>query len=194
MPLITDYADVDQLKAFMRIPDAVDDAELGLAITAASRAIDYQTRRAFGRVDAPQQMLYGPVWSAFACEWQVAMDDLHDATGLLVEVGGQELPDWELGPANAHAHGRPWTLLRILSGYTDGPVTVSSPSFGWTEVPDAVTLACLLQASRFHNRRNSPYGVAGSPEMGNELRLLARLDPDVAVTLAAYTRTRRVVG
>jgi hypothetical protein len=47
-----------------------------------------------------------------------------------------------------------------------------------------VEQATLLQASRFHARRFSPYGVAGSPELGSELRLLAKLDADVELALS----------
>jgi hypothetical protein len=58
--------------------------------------------------------------------------------------------------------------------------------WGWTAVPVAVKQATLLQASRFFSRRHSPYGVAGSPELGSEIRLLARVDPDVGVSLRDY--------
>lgn len=47
------------------------------------------------------------------------------------------------------------------------------------EIPASVQLATLIQGSRLVSRRNSPYGVAGSPEMQSELRLLSELDPDV---------------
>jgi hypothetical protein len=46
----------------------------------------------------------------------------------------------------------------------------------------------LLQASRLDFRRVAPAGVAGSPETGSEVRLLARVDPDVAVSLKDYIR------
>ena len=48
--------------------------------------------------------------------------------------------------------------------------------------------ATLLQASRLAARRDSPFGVAGSPDAGSEMRLLARVDPDVAVALEPYRR------
>lgn len=53
-------------------------------------------------------------------------------------------------------------------------------------VPDSIKLACLLQASRFFIRREAPFGIAGSPEAGSELRLLAKVDPDVEVILGPY--------
>ena len=58
-------------------------------------------------------------------------------------------------------------------------------------VPSSVKLAVLLQASRWVKRREAPFGIAGSPEMGNELRLLAKLDPDVMVLLAGHGELHR---
>ena len=60
----------------------------------------------------------------------------------------------------------------------------------WTPISplSIVGLTGVPEASRWFARRNSPYGIAGSPEMGSELRLLAKLDPDVAVMLAGKVR------
>jgi len=57
-------------------------------------------------------------------------------------------------------------------------------------VPTTVKQATLLQASRVFARREAPFGVAGSPDMGSELRLLEKVDPDVAVMLVPYVRNR----
>lgn len=51
-------------------------------------------------------------------------------------------------------------------------------------VPAAVRMGTLIQAARFFKRKDSPFGIAGSPEMGNETRLLSRLDPDVALLVS----------
>jgi hypothetical protein len=51
-------------------------------------------------------------------------------------------------------------------------------------------MAARIQAGRFSIRQESLYGVAGSPAAGSELRLLARVDPDVGVSLANYVRPR----
>jgi len=53
-------------------------------------------------------------------------------------------------------------------------------------------VATVLQANRLLKRRHAPFGVAGSPELGSELRLLARVDPDVAVSLRGLGRMRAV--
>jgi hypothetical protein len=54
--------------------------------------------------------------------------------------------------------------------------------FGWNSVPPEVNSACIIQASRIFNRRQSPFGIAGSPDIGT-VRLLSRLDADVEALL-----------
>jgi hypothetical protein len=53
-------------------------------------------------------------------------------------------------------------------------------------VPTGVILAALIQANRYYKRRDAWAGVAGSPDMGNEIRLLAQLDPDVQTMLKPH--------
>jgi hypothetical protein len=90
---------------------------------------------------------------------------------------------------NAAQTGRPFTKLYVDDDSAAKPTTerhgvTISAVWGWDAVPVPVEQATLLQASRFHARRFSPYGVAGSPEAGSEMRLLAKLDPDVELALA----------
>lgn len=101
-----DYATVEELASYARITDDADNAELALAISAASRVIDRYCSRSFGEDEE--------------------------------------------------------------------------------EIPSAVKQACLIQASRFFTRRYAPFGVAGSPDSGSEIRLLAKVDVDVAVILGPY--------
>ena len=56
----------------------------------------------------------------------------------------------------------------------------------FSPVPASVKLATEMQASRWAKRRDAPFGVAGSPELGSELRLLPKLDPDVEVLLSGH--------
>lgn len=182
------YVEVADLKHFLKIPvdDVEDDVELALAIPAASRAVDLATGRQFGIVDAVEERVYEPHWDRGRCTWVVAIDDLMTETGLVVSDGTDAITDYTLEPRNAVKKGKPWTRLAFESGA--GPEVTIEASWGWTAVPEAIEQATLLQASRFFSRRTSPYGVAGSPDLGNELRLLARVDPDVAVTIAPYIR------
>ncbi|MGH3735837.1 MAG: hypothetical protein ACRDT6_09490 [Micromonosporaceae bacterium] len=189
-----DYATVAELKSFLRIGDTADDAELALAVAAASRAVDLHTHRQFGQVAAAEERLFTACWDRRPRRWTVELDDVQDLTGLTVTVEGGPITVFTLEPVNAAQKGKPYTGLVVD---TDSAVTPTSDEhgvtvtarWGWTAVPAPVKEATLLQASRFHARRDSPYGVAGSPELGSELRLLARVDADVGVALGKFVRS-----
>jgi hypothetical protein len=191
-----DYITTDELKDYVRVGDAVDDVELELAATAASRAVDTWCNRQFGVVAAAVERTYAAWYDGGRCAWMVDVDDLMTVTDLAVAVDGTAVTDYSLEPGNAAADGKPWTRLAFgdeAEATPDGTVgqVAITARWGWTDVPSAVALATRLQASRFASRRDSPYGVAGSPSDGSELRLLARVDPDVAVALRGYVRPRR---
>lgn len=193
-----DYVSTADLAAYLRIEDSVDDTELGLASSAASRAVDRYTNRQFGVVTA-EERFYTPRWDRRRCRWIVEFDDLMSETGTdyqLQDADGNDvgaIDAYTLEPVNAAAEGKPWTrmVVKPTSSYTptgiDNEAAFTAP-WGWTAVPDPVEQATRLQASRFFVRRNAPFGIAGSPESGSEMRLLARVDPDVAVILGPYIR------
>lgn len=187
------YATAADLKAFVRIDDTLDDTQVDLAVEAASRAVDEHCGRQFGLVDAPEARRYTPLpvrSRRRRTAWVVPIDDLMTEDGLEVATEAGVITSYRLRPANGPATGAPWTELLIEGVYLHGDddeVEVTA-TWGWSQVPTAVKQATLLQASRLLSRRNSPYGVAGSPELGSELRLLAKVDPDVAVTLGPYVR------
>jgi uncharacterized phiE125 gp8 family phage protein len=184
-----DYVTAAELKSYLRITDTADDAELALAITTASRAVDGFCHRQFGQVASAEERSYTAYWDRRERVWVVGFDDLQDTTGLTVTVEAGEIDVYTLEPVNAAQEGRPFTRLRVDSDSAAKPTTEThgvtiDAVWGWDAVPAAVEQATLLQASRFHARRFSPYGVAGSPEQGSEMRLLAKLDPDVELSLA----------
>src|SRR6266540_947213 len=194
-----DYATAADLAAYARIGDAVDDTQLALAVTAASRSVDGFTRRQFGLVAAPEARVYTAEWDTRRARWVIQIDDLMTATGLTVTVPTGTVDLYAKQPANAAQLARPWTRLVVDKQAAFSPtgaeseVTVTA-QYGWTTVPTPVKQATLLQASRVFARRESPYGIAGSPDMGSELRLLDKVDPDVAVMLVPYVRNRLRVG
>jgi hypothetical protein len=192
-----DYATTAELKAFARITHTDSDAQVAIAVTAASRAIDEHCNRQFGIVATAEERLYTAQARTDRGRWVVDIDDLMTTTALVVEVAGDALTGYTLEPRNAAAEGKPWTRLVVDEDATVLPAgdeyeIAITASWGWTAVPTAVKQATLLQGSRFLSRRDSPYGVAGSPDIGSELRLLARVDPDVAVALRGFTRPRAV--
>lgn len=188
-----DYVSAPELKAYLRISDAVDDGQIAFAITAASRAVDRACNRQFGLVTAPEARVYTAHWDSQRRRYVVDIDDLMTVTGLTVTGESGAINVFAKQPGNANLAGVPWTRLVVDPTSTTQPtlkedaVTVTA-RYGWTTVPIAVQQATLLQATRFFKRRDAPFGVAGSPDLGSELRLLAKVDPDVAVVLGPYTR------
>lgn len=202
-----DYVTSADLKDFVRVGDTADDVEVAGAITSASRAVDRAAGRQFGNVAAPVARTYTAEYRRSARGWYVPIDDLQSTTGLAIQVGGVAVTSYRLAPANAVADGLAWTALYLpgwpavpdmlgrqgwcaIPGAVTGKadeVVITAP-WGWSAFPVPVVNATKLQASRFLARRDSPYGVAGSPADGSQIRLLARVDPDVDVMLSRYKR------
>lgn len=202
MALYPDYTTTALLKAHLRIADTADDVALGAAVTAASRAIDYECNRQFGSTTAVARFYtYDPV--LIEGRWAQPVFDISATTGLIVAVDEADDgtyattltsgTDFDLWPYNALADGRPWTHLVLSSKGTQTfpwshlGIKVTA-AYGWATVPAVVAQAALIQSARFFVRRDSAYGVAGSPAQGSEVRLLARLDPDVALLLTSVRR------
>jgi hypothetical protein len=196
------YCTAAQLKADLRIPaaDTVDDTQLDLAIAAASRAIDQATNRQFGQVSPVEARIYTARFDRHRCRWMVDVDDISSATGLLVavdddddQVFDQSITNFRLIPVNEDNKGRPWTAIVVNPDSAIQPTTARdavqvTALWGWAVVPSTIVEATIRQAARFFYRREAPFGVAGSPSTGSEIRLLAMVDPDVATMVRPYRR------
>ena len=163
-----------------------------------------------GSSTTPEARIYTAVKNNKNGRIMVSVDDVYDATDMTVFVDWTHdqtfttpITFFRMYPFNALANGRPYTHLvcnTVLSGnyaslyaptvvpLGEGAVQVTSAYWGWSAVPPTIHLACLLQASRLHMRRNAPFGISGSPQEQGELRLLAKLDPDVAVMVGDFLR------
>lgn len=200
---MTDYATLDDLKRFLRIPgvyegtynqtpDLYDDIVLQGALTAASRTIDHATKRTFGTVgENAEARIFLPEWNSYLRRWVVYFDDFTDTDDLIVKTRAfpdtafdNTLTDYTLYPLNAN--GSPYTYL--TSKYSLGDAVEVTAKYGWTETPEPIKYATLLQASRFFKRRDAPFGIAGSADTGSEMRLFAKVDPDVQLILTPYKR------
>lgn len=202
MPWAPAYATLADLKASLRINDTEDDAELLYALNAASRMIDHHAGRQFGSVDDATARYYGAYWHVGLARWVVDIDDLVTTDDLVVKTddGSGDFAttltlddDFRLAPDNAAADGRPWTQLIASSGQvlpTAARAVEVTARWGWSAPPEVVVQATLIQAARLFKRKDAPFGVAGSPDLGSEVRLLARLDPDVEKLLEPVTRWR----
>ncbi len=198
-----DYVTTAEAKSYFRDAGSADDTLIGACITAASRAIDHRCHRQFGLTGSAAARVYTHVsGTRIDGRTALAIDDVQTTTGLAVAIDsgsgvfGTALTsgtDFDLWPWNAAADGKPWThvVLRPTAAAwfpcSARGVQVTA-NFGWTTVPTLVKQACLIQTSRFVMRRESPWGIAGSPDLGNEMRLLEKLDVDVALMLAPLVR------
>lgn len=183
-----DYVSVEEAKAYVRIGDDADDDELELIVSAASRAIDKRCGRQFGQVETAEERFYAARWSRTLCRWVAEIDDLATTDDLVVTVDGEVTTDYTLAPRNAIAKGKVWTLIIFGSGVAPTDDVSMVAKWGWLAYPNTIKAAARIQVNRFLMRRDSPYGVAGSPSEGSELRLLAKLDPDVETMVATLAR------
>jgi hypothetical protein len=194
MAWASDYITTAELVAYARISDDDDDVFVADAIAAASRAIDRHCGRQFGVVASAELRYYTAQWDRRLCRWIIPVDDLMTTTGLVVTVdGGGTITDYRTEPRNNVAKGKPWECITVGTDSTVLPVTdqdgmAITGLWGWTAVPSAVKAAAKLQSNRFLHRRDSPWGLAGSPDTGSELRLLAKVDADLKPMLAHFVR------
>lgn len=199
-----DYTTLADLKSAVRIGDTDDDAELTFAITAASRAIDQATNRQFGNTTA-EARLFTARFDRALKRYVVDVDDIHTTSSLAVvadddDDGVYDDNTWTLDaedgflmyPPNNADTARPWTQIVFRSDADSPPCAPNAiqvtAQFGWASVPVTIEAATILQAQRFFYRREAPFGVAGSPSVGSEIRLLSMVDPDVAVMVRPYRR------
>ncbi len=196
------YATSTQLRDYLRIGDGDDDTRISGVLEAASRAVDRHCHRQFGKVDAAELRRYSAVLDRSASHqrpgldrprWIIDIDDVHTTTDLAVVIRTASVTTYTLEPINAAAEGRPWETLIIdatsgIRPYGEPHEVYVTAQYGWASVPVAVREATLLQAARLFKRQDAPFGVAGSPDLGSEMRLLAKVDPDVAVTLRDFRR------
>lgn len=186
-----------------------DAEELDEACESGTWAVNNWCHRQFGQVDAPEARTYTLEWSTTYGMWYAVVDDFMTLTGMVLKFDSAKDGSYATTisntsvltrPSNAQQRRRPWERIyfRSASGVTldcrpDG--LQATIQWGWLAsiyptYPPGVKLASKLQAARYFARRNSPYGVAGSPQDGSELRLSAKLDVDLRSSVRRLRRTR----
>ena len=196
MALTNCYITLAELKAALGIEDSVDDTALEAAITAASRMIDDYTERFFykdGTTQSPVSRYFTPYDIAV-----LAIDDIHVITEVAIDAAFDQTystifatSDYLVEPVNNPRKGWPYTRIIATGSYIYPyplPQSVRIRGvWGWSAVPSEISMATLLQASRLFTRRQSPFGIAGAPDLG-VVRLSARLDADVEVLLKSFRK------
>ena len=196
MAITNGYATLAELKSSLTITDSDDDALLELAITSTSRMIDDFTGRFFytnGTVGSPVIRYYTPndPWTLAVDDYvsisEIATDDNFNQTWSTVWAASDFLKE----PVNNSLRGWPYTRLlatgRYVWPYYLPQACKVTGVWGWPAVPAEVNQACIIQSSRIFVRKQSPFGIAGTPELGT-VRLSSRLDPDVQAFLRPINR------
>jgi hypothetical protein len=198
--IVNGYTTLAELKASLGITDSVDDTALNAAINAASRMIDNYTERFFyrdGTTQAPVSRIFTPQDLTI-----VMIDDIYQITEVAIDAAFDQTystvfatSDFLVEPVNAPRKGWPFTRILATGSYLlpyPLPQSVRVKGiWGWNAVPVEVAMATLIQASRLFARRQSPFGIAGAPDLG-VIRLSARLDADVEVLLKDFRRRRGI--
>jgi hypothetical protein len=190
------YTTLNDVKSALNIEDSMDNAGIEMAIATASRQIDDYCGRFFyqnGTTQAPNVRYYTPenfytcAIDDFVSITEIATDDNFDFNYNTVWTA----TDAMFEPVNNPSRG--WPRNRILSvGAYVFPRTLPQSLrvtgiFGWPEVPYEVKTAAKIQASRLFLRNQSPFGIAGSTDIGT-VRLAAKLDADVEALLRPMRR------
>lgn len=196
MAITNGYCTLAELKASLNITDAVDDTALEAAVTAASRMVDDYTERFFfvnGSVGSPVTRYYTPLDSYtvniddITYVSEIATDDNFDFTYGTVWSTTDYMVEPINNPIKSWPYNRVIAIGRYIFPYQFPQSLRVKGVWGYSAVPAEVNMATLIQSSRIFGRRQSPFGIAGSPEMGT-VRLYSRLDADVEVLLRPYRK------
>lgn len=188
------YMTVAEFKTVSSIDDTDDDALIAQVLEATSRLIDRYCGRRFYLPDDDETRYYSPERSDL-----VFTDDIVEITTLKTDAAGDRTfettwatTDYDLIPRNAALDGNPYRHIgRSRIGTQSFPLVHNGVEivgrFGYPSVPLDIKMACQIQATRLFKRKDAPFGVIGSAEMG-QLLVLSKLDPDVQLLLRPFKK------
>ena len=171
------------------------DARIESVIEAVSRLIDGYCRRRFYAVSEARYYTADD-------SYEIYIDDLLSVTELATDEDGDrtyetvwDATDFDLLPFNATLDSWPFSSIAITSEGDHAFPRVRkgvrvTGSFGFctiSSVPKPVKEAAVLQTVRLYRRKDAPFGVMGSADMG-QIVVVPKLDPDLALLLAPYVR------
>jgi hypothetical protein len=198
------YATRNQVKAALRIgtADTLDDDLIDNCVGAASRLIDGYCNRKFWQSGTASRVYQAE--DSFYC----SIDDIA-GTAITLKTSSQadgtfditwSTSDYQLEPLNGNLDGLEWSYDKIRAvgdylfptvnaNYGEQALVQVTAVFGWPAVPEPITQATIIQASRIFKRYDSPLGVAGFGDLG-AIRVSRFLDPDMAQLVEPYRRMR----
>jgi hypothetical protein len=205
MTITNGYATKNQVKAALRIgtADTLDDDLIDNCVGAASRLTDGYCNRRFWQTGTAEARIF-QAEDSFYC----SIDDIA-GTALTLKSSTQadgtfdltwSRSDYQLEPLNGNLDGLTWSYDKIRAvgdylfptvnaNYGEQALVQVTAVFGWPSVPEPVTQATIIQASRIFKRYDSPLGVAGFGDLG-AIRVSRYLDPDMAQLVEPYRRMR----
>ena len=205
MTISNGYATRNQVKAALRIgtADTLDDDLIDNCVGAASRLIDGYCNRRFWQSGTAEARIF-QAEDSFYC----SIDDI-TGTALTLKSSTQadgtfdltwKVSDYQLEPLNGNLDGLTWSYDKIRAvgdylfptvnaNYGEQALVQVTAVFGWPSVPEPITQATIIQASRIFKRYDSPLGVAGFGDLG-AIRVSRFLDPDMAQLVEPYRRMR----
>ena len=202
MALTNAYCTLSDLKTSLAIEDIADDTALEAAILTASRMIDDYTGRFFYKdgTNAAPVVRYYTAQDWYTCNvddfvslTQIATDDNFDQLYTTI----WQADDYMVEPVNNPRRGWPLSRLLAIDSYIfpyNLPQSVKVTGvWGWPSIPAEIAMATKLQASRLFIRRQSPFGIAGTPDLGT-VRLSSRLDPDVEALIRPFRKMNGLVA
>lgn len=196
--MANEYGTVFALKETLSLQGvSFADADLTVALEAASRAIDELTNRRFWKDSAEATRYFDPE------DWETCLlDDVVDVTTFKVDYDGDGTfeqiwalnTDYVLEPLNADKDDRPfvWAVRHPRGRYrfpTSYPRTVEVTGiFGWPEIPPPITSATSILAVQLVRRmREAPFGVVALGLDGAAVRI-ARSDPHIGLLVGPFCR------
>jgi hypothetical protein len=194
MPITQGYCSLSQIKAAIRVTDAIDDALLEMAVESASRMIDAECDRNFytsgtATRDFTPNDMYTVDTDDLTSIVSVKLDDTGDLTFPITLAA----TDYQTEPLNQRVSGNPYPIyrLRMIGDYLlpiwGNQATVRIQGvYGFTPVPIQITQATIILASRYYKRLDSPLAVAGFGDMG-AIRV-GKVDPDVAQLVRPFKK------
>lgn len=198
MTITNGYLTTEEARDYCGLSDLTDTELLDATVEAVSRLIDNTCQRNFYQVE--------DVARTFATQDAArlrlgAFNDLVEVTSLKFDRDGDGVFEEEAAETDyevdggSFAEAGPYTEIHLFNsvwfpipGGTAGTgrtkLTEVTGTWGWPDVPAAITQATRIMVSRIMKRQESPQGVAGFGEYG--VVRISRIDPDVMSLLAPY--------
>lgn len=189
---MADYTTKALVKARLDITDTIDDTMIDSVITAASRSVDKFCNRLFSPATEAR-------YFTAMCGTYLDIDDITTVTTIETDADGDRTyedtwsaTDFDLEPYNAAAYGEAYTQLHTtptgLYTFPTGRKGVKITGvWGWSSIPAPVSEATILLTVRWFKRKDSPFGIAGTNELG-QVQMMATRDPDVKAMLEPYRK------